>query len=266
METSTILNTSAPGKWEFSGTVLSIIIVTIMMIVLLLYIGKKFKGSDPSKPPTYFQSIIENMYTGFERYFDGLTKGKLKSFYPYFFTLFFFIFFLSITDLIGLTPGTANIGVTLTFGLITFFGIYVAGVIGHGLFKFLFHKYKNPIELFAQFSPLLSISLRLFGSTFAMVLIAKIIPELFVVFGSSQGFMDYVFPFFTITYTWAISGFAAAMSAIQALVFVTLTIIYWSMELGDIDAKKAKKVKVKEEKKKYKENVLKTKTNKKKEK
>ncbi len=265
METITIFNINTPGKWEFTSTVFSIIIVTIMMILFLLYINKKFKGADPTKPPTYFQSIIENMYTGFEKYFDGLTKGKLKSLYPYFFTLFFFIFFLSISDLIGLTPGTASLGVTLTLGFISFFGIYVAGVIGHGLFKFVFNKYKNPIELLSQFSPLLSLSLRLFGSTFAMVIIAKIVPEVLGQF-TSQGFMDYIFPFFSITYSWAISGFAAAMSLIQALVFVTLTIIYWSSELGDLDVKKAKKAKVKEEKKKYKESILKTKTNKKKEK
>ncbi len=264
MEVETIFNS---GAWEFTSTVFSIIIVTIMMILFLLYIGKKFKGTDPSKPPTYFQSIVENMYTGFVNYFDGLTRGKLKPFYPYFFTLYFFIFFLSVSDLIGLTPGTANIGVTLTLGLISFIGIYVAGVIGHGLFKFVFHKYKNPIELFAQFSPLLSLSLRLFGSTFAMVLIAKIIPQ---ILGAGPGyesdFMWYIFPFISISYLWAINGFAAALSAIQALVFVTLTIIYWSMELGDVDAKRAKKAQVKAEKKKYKANILETKRNKKKEK
>ncbi|RKX67133.1 MAG: hypothetical protein DRP42_01350 [Tenericutes bacterium] len=55
----------------------------------------------------------------------------------------------------------------ITLGFITFIGIYVVGIATRGLLRFGKEKYKNPIEIFTQISPLLSISMRLFGATVA---------------------------------------------------------------------------------------------------
>jgi F-type H+-transporting ATPase subunit a len=156
-------------------------------------VKKKFKNVDPTKPPTYFQSTMENIVNGFDTYLDGITGGKMRRTYPYLITLFFLILFCSVTDLIGLAPGSASLGFTLTLGFITFIGIFVAGIIGEGLFGFLFNKYKNPLEFITQFSPLISLSLRLFGATFAFVMLAAVIPEVFLSF-TGQDFIDNIFP------------------------------------------------------------------------
>ena len=228
------------SAWQVSGHMISIIIVTLFLIVSFFIIFKKvLSNPDHTKAPGYFQSLLENFILGFNNYLDGLTGGKMRTFYPYFITVYIFILFCATSDLIGMAPGAANLGFTLTLGFVTFIGIYVAGIVGHGLIGFIKEKYKNPLELITQFSPFISLSLRLFGSTFAMVILAKAIPEMFSNFFTPT-FMDYIFPWFTIIYSWGLTGFASAMSLIQALVFVTLTVVYWGNELGEPAERKRK--------------------------
>ncbi len=213
----------------------SIVITTILTVVvsLILYYVV-IKKQDPLKEPKGIMVLIEGYVVGFNKLMESMTGGKLKAAYPYFFTLLNFLIINELIVWFGWESPATSIMFTFTLGMITFIGIYVVGVGTKGLINFCKHKYANPIELFSQFSPLISISVRLFGATFAGAVIGDI---LFIVVQGMLPAGDH----FVLTFWPVMGGFTSwiwqimdsGLSLIQAFVFTVLTAVYWSMECGD---------------------------------
>lgn len=65
--------------------------------------------------------------------------------------------------LLGLAAPITSYTVTFSLGLITFIGIYIAGIWSHRG-KFFLKFIKNPTEIIGQFAPLISITFRIFGN------------------------------------------------------------------------------------------------------
>ncbi|MCL4168097.1 UNVERIFIED_CONTAM: hypothetical protein GTU68_037845 [Idotea baltica] len=109
--------------WDFSITknVASLFLSAIILIAIFLAVGKgyeKNRGKAPSGIQSFFEPVILTIK-------DEVVKPnigpKYEKYLPYMLTLFFFIL---INNLIGLTPGAANlsgnISVTLTLAIFTF--------------------------------------------------------------------------------------------------------------------------------------------------
>ncbi|WP_341228379.1 F0F1 ATP synthase subunit A [uncultured Arcticibacterium sp.] len=123
-----LVNDHHATVWDFSITknVASLFLSAIILIAIFLAVGKGYKknrGKAPSGIQSFFEPVILTIK-------DEVVKPnigpKYEKYLPYMLTLFFFIL---INNLIGLTPGAANlsgnISVTLTLAIFTFVMVHV---------------------------------------------------------------------------------------------------------------------------------------------
>ena len=141
-------------------------------------------------------------------------------------SIFIFIFLSNISGLFGLRPPTADYGVTLPLGLLTF-GIIQYNNIKYnkfgaftGLFKplpFLF-----PINLIGEIATPFSLSLRLFGNVLSGTVMMSLIYTLLAKFAIGwPGFLHIYFDVFS--------------GAIQTYVFCMLTMVYVTDKLPEVE-------------------------------
>jgi F-type H+-transporting ATPase subunit a len=151
----------------------------------------------------------------------------------------------SVVGLFGFENPATSIWYTLGLASISFIGIYVVGITANGIWGFIRHKYANPLELFTQFAPLLSLSVRLFGSTFAFAVILNLVPILLESMG--LGAVAAAYPVFASVWHWVLVAGDFALSMIQAYVFMVLTMMYWKQEQPEHERKKSAKAAAKAE-------------------
>ncbi len=217
---------------------LGLVVTTMLTIILIMsiyvfVISPQKKGEAPKGK---LGAFLEMYYEGFNNLLLGLSDGKNEWAFPYLFTLFNFIFINCLVPWIGFESAATSIMFTFPLALITFLGMYVIGIGTMGVFRFIKHKYSNPMEIVLQFAPLISMSIRLFAATLAGAIIGNV-PWIIV-----QGLVGPVYeegnaistwtPVLQITVMWVWKILDTALSLIQSFVFMTLTVIFWGMETG----------------------------------
>ncbi len=222
----------------------AIILIWMVMFILVFALLIRYvvlRKSSPEKTPGKIQTIMETFVVGFDNLIDGITGKRLKKAYPYFFSLLIFLLFGIFITFFGFESPAISIFFTFTLGTITFIGIYVVGITSKGLIGFAKEKYANPLEIFQQFAPLLSISIRLFGSTFGFTIILMILPIIFDSFNADV--IVTWWPLISAPWNWIMGSVDIFLSLIQAYVFTLLTATYWSMELSSEEHEMKKKIK-----------------------
>ena len=100
-----------------------LLIVTLLLVAFFIAGGMVFKKAE--EVPSGFQNVVEMIV----EFLDGMVKSTMgekgKGFRNYIGVLFIFILFSNISGLLGLRPPTADYGVTLPLGIITFVLIHV---------------------------------------------------------------------------------------------------------------------------------------------
>lgn len=125
----------------FTTTHVGIIIVMLVLIGLMLVAHHKIVRARPEDKPKGLQNIIEMSVQAIDNMVASIMGKKGKGFRNWICAIFMFILFCNISGLFGLRPPTADYGVTLPLGLITFALIQINGLrvnkIRHitGLFK-----------------------------------------------------------------------------------------------------------------------------------
>lgn len=204
-----------------TNTHISIFIVMIVIIGFAIVANIAIRRADPTKAPGPFLNVVELIV----ELVDGLTRANMGDahylkFSNYIGTLFIFLPFANLAGLFMLRPPTADYGVTLPLGLITFVLIQYNGFkyqkLGKltGLFKpipILF-----PINLIGEFATPLSLSLRLFGNIMSGTVMMGLI------YGLLPWFLTLVYPAFLHAYFDLFSGL------IQTYVFCMLTMVFIS--------------------------------------
>jgi len=142
--------------------IFSMVVVVAILIVFAIVVYSKVKKQKVNKAPEGFLAATEMYVMGVDTLFKTATDGKFNKPAPYIFTLITFLIVGNLLGLIGLETPTSSYSTTLTLGLVSWIGIYVTGLI-YQKFRF-FKKFLNPVELIGQFSPLISISFRIFGN------------------------------------------------------------------------------------------------------
>ena len=155
---------------------------------------------------------------------DGIMGKNANKFVNYISTLFLFIIISNISGLFGLRPPTADYGVTLCLGLITFILVQFNGIKKNkgGHFAALFQPiwFLFPINLIGEFAVPLSLSLRLFGNVMSGTVLMGLI-------------YDLLKPF-TIGYPALLHAYFDLFSGcIQAYVFCMLTMVYVNDKIAD---------------------------------
>lgn len=201
-------------------THIGLFLIIITLIILAIIANRVIKKADPNKVPGTFLNVIEYMVETF----DKMTKTTMGEKHGYKFsnyigTLFVFILFANISGLFGLRSPTADYGVTLALGLMTFLIIHYNGFkyqkIRHitNLFKPIF---LSPINIIGEIATPISMSLRLFGNVLSGTVMLGLI------YGLLPKAMLLIWPSLLHGYFDIFSG------AIQTYVFCMLTMVFIS--------------------------------------
>ncbi len=229
------------GSFDVRNTV----ITSVMTVLLLIGVGLVLRRKRYALVPGGFQNLVETLVEGLFNFFDSVTGDVKKTarFFPLVATIFLFVI---ISNWMGLLPGFGSIGiwetheghevfvpllrstfadVNMTFALALIsvtatqvFGFAMLGFKGYGG-KFFINPFKDPIgcfvgilELFSEFSKMISFSFRLFGNVFAGEVLLLVISFL----------VPYIAPL-------PFYGLEIFVGFIQALVFSFLTLVFLNL-------------------------------------
>lgn len=222
---------------------LTLIYVTIVLFVISIIVYNKVKNVKPDEVPNGIAFLAEQYVGLFNNEFQSISEGKIDRVGPYLFTLFSFLVVGNTAGLIALEPAVTSYSVSLVLGLITWIGIYVFGII-YQRFSF-FKRYRNPIELIGQFSPLISISFRIFGNILGGSIIMYVIYWFTSSIWSYIPIVGQVNLLAMIITPWLHAYFDIFGGIIQAYVFALLTGIYWTQEVNEgLEIRHTKKAKI----------------------
>ncbi len=221
-------------KYSFFGhevwiTTTHVCLLIVMLILIGFAIAAKRAITKASEVPTGFQNVVELIVEKLDGVVDGPMGKSAPKFYNYIGTIFIFILVSNISGLLGLRPPTADYGVTLPLGILTFILIHFN--------QFKFQKPKEiwtsmcsplppwlpiwlPINLISEIAVPISLSLRLFANVLSGTVMMALIYGLL-------GWFATVWPAALHVYFDLFSG------AIQTYVFCMLTMTYIADARGD---------------------------------
>lgn len=216
--------------YEFFGhtvwiTTTHICLLIVMMVILGFAVAARIVMSRATEVPGAFQNVVETVVEkldGMERAVMG--KNAIR-FANYIGTVFIFILLCNFSGLFGLRPPTADYGVTLPLGLMTFTLIHF-NKLRHKKLKGALQELMDPWPIWAPINIIgyvavpISLSLRLFANILSGVVIMAMVYGLlrFIAIGWPAALHVY---------------FDLFSGAIQTYVFCMLTMTYISDAIGD---------------------------------
>jgi len=219
----------------------SILIITALLCMLCVYAGNKIKKADPYEKPTGI--VFAGLW--FVEWADGLVASTVRPSYverfgPYIGSLTMYLLCANLSGLFGFNAPTMNLSVTLTLALITWVLIQAAafktnGVLGY--FKALF----EPLPFLAigniagKFSPLISLSMRLFGNILSgSILMTLIYAATNALSEAILGWVGFDFNVFGVVIAPVFHAYFDVFAGfIQMYIFISLTMAFVANELGD---------------------------------
>jgi len=214
-------------KYSFFGHEVWITTTQVcLLIVVLILVGFAIAAnrvmSKASEIPGAFQNVVEMIVELLDGMIDTTMGKGAPKFYNYIGTIFIFILFSNISGLLGLRPPTADYGVTLPLGILTFILIHFN--------QFKYQKLKDiwvdmcsplppwlpiwlPINLISEIAVPISLSLRLFANVLSGTVMMALVYGLL-------GWIATAWPAVLHVYFDLFSG------AIQTYVFCMLTMTY----------------------------------------
>ena len=212
---------------------------TVFLLIATLYFLFIFQTNVQNGTiiPGRYQSIIEICYeTVHDMIKDTIPGNDGNRFFPFLFTLFAFIL---IINLIGLIPytftPTAHFAITFALSCSVFLATLIMGLTNFKLdyFSFLMPAgapmvmawFLVPIEIISHLATAFTLGLRLAGNITAGHLLFAILSS-FVWQMLMAGGLIALASFIPLIICFAITVLEIAVSAIQAYVFVLLTVIY----------------------------------------
>jgi F-type H+-transporting ATPase subunit a len=168
-----------------SPAVISTIFIVVLLSIIFTIAGIRVKKLDPAKTPKGFMFLMIIIVDFFNKFLsDYITEKKRFNFFaPYLFTILVFLAVANISSLFGMTAPLSNIGVAMSFSILTFIMVRVT--------EFKFSSFKNiinglvgpvkalapimvPINLIGEFSTPFSMGLRLFVNLLSGAIITAI--------------------------------------------------------------------------------------------
>ncbi len=220
-------------KYSFFGhevwiTTSHVCILIVMLIIIGFAIAANRAMKKATEVPTGFQNVVELMVEKLDGMVDSPMGKNAPRFYNYIGTIFIFILLSNISGLLGLRPPTADYGVTLPLGILTFVLIHFN--------QFKYQKPKDiwvdmcsplppwlpiwfPINLISEIAVPVSLSLRLFANVLSGTVMMAL------VYGLLKWFAV-IWPAALHVYFDLFSG------AIQTYVFCMLTMTYINNAIG----------------------------------
>lgn len=220
-------------KYNFFGhevwiTTSHVCILIVMLIIIGFAIAANRDMRKATEVPKGLQNVVELMVEKLDGMVDSPMGKNAPRFYNYIGTVFIFILLSNISGLLGLRPPTADYGVTLPLGILTFVLIHFN--------QFKHQKLKDiwvdmcsplppwlpiwfPINLISEIAVPVSLSLRLFANVLSGTVMMALVYGLL-------GWFATIWPAALHVYFDLFSG------AIQTYVFCMLTMTYINNAIG----------------------------------
>jgi F-type H+-transporting ATPase subunit a len=231
----------ATATFEFAGLTFDwsvIISMTVSMVIVffLAFFLSRNLTMKPKGKQNFLEWIIDFTNGIVDSALPNKTGRSLKFFA---FSLFMFIFVsnqlglafqVKVGDVTYLKSVTTNPIITLGMALIVLSMAHFIGVATLGFKKYFKSVFLSPfpallpINIIEQFTSFLTLGLRLFGNIFAGEMVLTLLWQL----ANAAGIWSMV-PAFVLTMIW--QAFSLFIGAIQAYVFVTLTMVYVSEKI-----------------------------------
>ena len=219
-------------KWE--NVIFSLIIIGILVAIA------KIASRNPKMVPDGLQNVVEMVVETLETFIVDVIGPRGRKFVPFLGTLFLYILFMNLSGLIPFMKSpSANVNTTLALALCVFFYVQYTGLRENGIIGYIDHLAGQPrsalqwsfvplmlpIHLIGELAKPMSLSLRLFGNVTGEDILIFIFVSLGVTvmsFTHAPIGLPLQLPFIFL---------ALLTSFIQALVFMLLSTIYFSMML-----------------------------------
>lgn len=223
-------------KYSFFGhevwiTTTHVCLFIVMLILIAFSIAAGHAMKKGTEIPGGFQNVVELIVEKLDGMVDNTMGKSSAKYYNYIGTVFIFILFSNISGLLGLRPPTADYGVTLPLGVLTFILIHYN--------QFKYQKPKDiwkdmcsplppwlpiwlPINIISEVAVPISLSLRLFANILSGTIMMALVYGLL-------GWIATIWPAALHVYFDLFSG------AIQTYVFCMLTMTYISNAIGDTE-------------------------------
>ena len=218
-------------------TVFSILIITAVIIVFLIFINGKLKKFDPMDEP---KGIVLLMMVAVQT-IDNMVKEKTnekvaRTLTPYMLTVALYLFMANISGLFALETPTSNYSVTLVLAAITCILIEVYSAKARGTKSYI-KTWFEPfapfvvLNLFSKMSTLLSLSLRLFGNILSGGILMSVIYQMLASVSKMIPFLG-EFNILGVVVAPVLHFYFDLFSGVmQAFIFITLTISFIGKEL-----------------------------------
>ncbi|MDE5553237.1 MAG: F0F1 ATP synthase subunit A [Malacoplasma sp.] len=250
----TSLQESAFDLWkptELQPEIFSIFLVFIIITFFVIFYNVKIRKLDSKESPSGLTLLIFNLINYFKLLVSDMLGQKFVKWTPYFLTLFVYIWGSNLIGILGFENPTSTTTVTFSLGIITVVGTFVLGVRFQRSKYFLKYFFKfthlnkktgekklipyffNPLGVLDNVTPLLSISLRLWGNIFAGALILSLFYSISMALAGFNPLVNSGSPFMLIMgfISAPLHGFFDLLAGtIQAFVFTMLTLSYWGAE------------------------------------
>lgn len=165
-----------PSQWnnETIGALFSSGCVLLILLILAIIINIKARHVDPLKKPKGILFLFESLVKMFDNLCEDIMGRHFDGFGGFMLGLAAYLFLAFIFGLTGLPAPVTNLSVPLSLGLTTFLLIHFTAI-RTNKWKY-FKRYIDPIpkvplflpiNLLSMWSPLISISFRLFGNAIA---------------------------------------------------------------------------------------------------
>jgi F-type H+-transporting ATPase subunit a len=220
--------------------------ISLLIVFVLFSIGNKRYKSDPAKAPKGIQNALEMMAVMIR---DTVVRPNIpserlvKSFLPYFLTIFFFIYTM---NLIGLLPGahtaTSAIGTTAALAITAFIVVNIlvpVKAMGAGeAFKSFAHHLLGgapwwlfpimvPIEFIGLFTKPFALCIRLFANmTSGHIVLLTLMGLIFF-------FKSLIVAPISVLFSIFIYSLELLVTFLQAYIFTMLTAVFTGLVLGD---------------------------------
>ena len=225
------------GPIWFDGTVAMMTIISCIIVFLVVFICTRNLQMKPKGKQNFIEWVID-FVRGIVA--DNLPGSQVNNFHLLGVTMFLFVFVANeiglvtkivTTDDITLWKSpTADPYVTLTLALMVISLTHFFGIKSLGFKNYLINSYLKPVgfllplKIIEEFTNVITLGLRLYGNIFAGEVLLGLIANMFISLGWWS--LPIVMPLEMI---WI--GFSLFIGAIQAYVFVTLTMVFMSHKI-----------------------------------
>ncbi len=225
------------GPIWFDGTVAMMTIISCIIVFLVVFICTRNLQMKPKGKQNFIEWVLD-FVRGIVA--DNLPGSQVNNFHLLGVTMFLFVFVANeiglvtkivTTDDITLWKSpTADPFVTLTLALMVISLTHFFGIKSLGFKNYLINSYLKPVgfllplKIIEEFTNVITLGLRLYGNIFAGEVLLGLIANMFISLGWWS--LPIVMPLEMI---WI--GFSLFIGAIQAYVFVTLTMVFMSHKI-----------------------------------